>query len=53
MQTSFNTLFLYFRAGANLQENSPVEEVVFDEGAGLWTIRIEGSDRTYKSRVII
>jgi len=40
-----------FRAGANLQENSPVEDAVFDDGTGLWTIKIEGSDKTYKARV--
>ncbi|XP_067935826.1 conditioned medium factor receptor 1-like isoform X2 [Watersipora subatra] len=41
------------RAGANLQENCPVEEVVFDEATGLWTISIEGSGKSYKSRLLV
>lgn len=34
-----------------MQENSPVDDVVFDEVAGLWKITIDGSDKSYKARV--
>lgn len=47
----YNFLSSSHRIGANLQENSPVDTAVFDDGAGLWTLTIEGSDRTYKARV--
>ena len=40
-------------AGAELQENSPVTDVVFDSSTGLWTVCIEGSEVKYTGRVLV
>ncbi len=34
-------------------ENSPVTKLEFNKDKGLWTIFIEGSDRTYTARVSV
>ena len=39
------------RAGADLQEKSPVADAKFDQSEGLWTISVEDSDKTFKARV--
>ena len=40
-------------AGAQLKDNAPVTDAVFDSSIGLWTVTIEGSEVKYKSRVLI
>ncbi len=41
-----------FRAGADLQENSSVDNAVFNKEEGLWTITLEDGKNTYKARVM-
>jgi len=38
--------------GADLQENSPVQDAKFDEKEGLWTVSLKGG-KTYKARVLV
>ena len=37
--------------GAELKENHPVSEAVFDKGTSLWQIKIEDNELSYRSRV--
>lgn len=41
------------RAGANLVEESPVQDAKFDKSTGLWTVTIEDSETTYQGRVLV
>lgn len=43
----------YYSAGAQLKDNSPVIDAVFDSCTGLWTVSVESSDTKYKGRVLI
>lgn len=40
-------------AGANLIENMTVQDAVFDDTTGLWTVIIEGSELKFKGRILL
>lgn len=40
-------------AGADLRENCPVSEAIFNTEEGLWTVKIEGSDDVIKARLLV
>ena len=39
------------RVGADLREEAPVKDAVFDKQGSLWTVSLEDDDRVFKSRV--
>ena len=41
------------RAGADLRENSSVNNAKFDSSKGLWTVSLVNSDTTYQGRVLV
>ena len=50
--TSFPCRMHHCSAGAELQENSPVTDAVFDSSTGLWTVTIAGGELKH-SRVLV